>query len=58
MTLWNALSSRSGIDELTSRRIQTPGKSSQKCGMDCMKAGLVVHVWSFDELFEEVLGAG
>jgi transposase-like protein/IS1 family transposase len=33
-----------------------PGKSGKKRGTACMMAGLTGHVWSFDELFEAVLG--
>jgi transposase-like protein/IS1 family transposase len=33
-----------------------PGKSGQKRGTACMMAGLAGHVWSFDELFDTVLG--
>ena len=33
-----------------------PGKSGQKRGTAAMMAGLAGHVWSFDELFGQVLG--
>jgi len=33
-----------------------PGKSGRKRGTACMMAGLAGHVWSFDELFDAVLG--
>ena len=33
-----------------------PGKSGKKRGTAAMMAGLTGHVWSFDELFEAVLG--
>jgi hypothetical protein len=32
-----------------------PGKSGQKRGTAAMMAGIAGHVWSFDELFENVL---
>jgi hypothetical protein len=35
---------------------RTPGKSSKLRSTACMMAGLAGHVWSFDELFDQVMG--
>ena len=37
-------------------RTRKPGKSGQKRPTACMMAGITDHLWSFDELFDAVLG--
>ena len=38
------------------RQTRKPGKSGQKRPTAAMMAGIFGHVWSFDELFDSVLG--
>jgi hypothetical protein len=55
-------SSRAQVDGLSPPALRIawqtrkPGKSGQKRPTAAMMAGIAGHVWSFDELFDEVLG--